>query len=95
MKTTIALSAAVLMAISAPAFAGAHTQGIEARTMGKALKADPGSARIASTLRPGTENGEKFGVGGWGNIGSALVPAEDGSDDGVISPADPKGLTSE
>ena len=90
MKTTFALSAAALVAFTAPVFAGAHTQGLEAQRMGKYLKANPGSANIASTLKPGST----FGAGGWGNLGSALLDSEGNFtledqgelDDGVVAP---------
>ena len=53
MKTTIALTTAALMALAAPAFAGAHNQA--AQDMAEDIKA-AGNGSVAKGLR-----------GGWGN----------------------------
>jgi|TARA_B110000908_G_scaffold148637_1_gene181273 hypothetical protein len=79
--TTIA--ALATLATSSAVFAGGHntTAKDRAQNMTEALKADPGFANIASTLRPGGP----LGTGGWGNIGSSLV-----NDGTPVSPANPK-----
>ena len=71
--TTIA--ALATLATSSAVFSEGHTARDRAQSMVGALKANQGYASIASTLRPGGENGEALGTGGWGNIGSALVTA--------------------
>ena len=84
--TTIA--ALATLATSSAVFAEGHSTARErAQSMAGALKENPGSARIASTLRPGTSNGDAYGTGGWGNIGSALV-----TETVPVSPANPKNV---
>jgi len=84
--TTIA--ALATLATSSAVFAAGHTTAQDrAQNMAGALKANKGFANIASTLRPGTDNGEALGTGGWGNIGSALV-----NDGTPVSPANPKNV---
>ena len=90
MKTTIALSAAALLALSAPAFAGAHTQVNEnaadaaantGSVLGATVSSDPGSANVAGDLKS---------AGGWGNTGSALL-----SPLGQVSKGGPGGKSSD
>lgn len=84
MKTTIALSTAALMALAAPAFANAHTQGLEssanARSMADALQGGGGgnNSSLKDTLSlEGNGGVASFvsggGTGGWGNEGSKLT----------------------
>ena len=90
MKTTFAITAAALVAFSAPAFAGAHTQvntnaaDAAANTgtvLGATVSSDPGSAKAAGDLKS---------AGGWGNAGSAAF-----SPLGQVSKGGPGGKSSD
>ena len=75
MKTTIAITAAALVALSAPAFAGAHAQvninaADAAQNTGTSLGATV-SGRVEGALAPNAAGKVLKSAGGWGNTGSA------------------------
>lgn len=90
MKTTLALSAAALLVLAAPAMAKGHSNKAEARAMADALKSginqdqetkdavdslEIGTAKPnANAAVPARVSGGKNG--GWGNIGSTLTGPE-------------------
>jgi hypothetical protein len=69
MKTSIVISTVAVMALSAPAFAGNHTN---AQAMVENIKTFGGNT--AAAIRPGSDLAVELEIGkgdfGWGNAGS-------------------------
>ena len=77
MKTTIAITAAALVALSTTAFAGAHTQGLESSANAKAM-AENIKTFGGSTAKQLNQRGalpQEPSNRGWGNAGSAATGA--------------------
>ena len=73
MKTTIALSTAVLLACSSSAFAGAHVQVNENAASAAANKGTVLGATVSRGDVPANAAGKVLkSQGGWGNTGSKL-----------------------